>query len=131
ADDFVENDPLEPLNRMMFGFNGALRRVVFDPSSEAYHRWATPNVQRGVHNFFANLREPATVASDLLEANMGGAGNAAARFGINTVLGVGGVLDPATGLGFPTDPRNLEQTLCAFRLPTGPYLVLPILGPAT
>ncbi|MBI1774061.1 MAG: VacJ family lipoprotein [Proteobacteria bacterium] len=129
--EFEDNDPFEPLNRMMFGINNALRRSVFDPASDLYHRRATPPVQSGVHNFFANLREPVTIASNLFEGSLAGAGNATARLGINTVLGVAGVLDPASDLGFPPRPRNLEQTLCAYSLPPGPYLVLPVLGPAT
>ncbi len=116
---------------MMFGLNNALRRGVFDPASDLYRRWATPDVQSGVHNFFANLREPVTITSNLLEGRLPEAGNATARLGINTVLGVAGILDPATKYGFPSQPRNLEQTLCTYRLPAGPYLVLPVLGPAT
>jgi phospholipid-binding lipoprotein MlaA len=59
------------------------------------------------------------------------AGNATARFGINTTLGIVGLFDPASQLGFPVRPRNLEETLCVYGLPSGPYVVLPILGPAT
>jgi phospholipid-binding lipoprotein MlaA len=126
-----EGDPLEPFNRMMFALNWRLRRDVFDPASDAYRGWASPGVQASVHNFFANLREPLTIASDLLEGRLGEAGNAAARLGINTTIGIAGVSDQAAALGYPSSPRNLEQTLCAYRLPTGPYLVLPVLGPAT
>jgi phospholipid-binding lipoprotein MlaA len=88
-------------------------------------------VRLGVGNFFRNLREPATVVSSALEGQLDEAGTAAARFGINTTLGIVGFRDPATGLGFTVRPRNLEETLCMYRLPSGPYLVLPFLGPAT
>ena len=126
-----DSDPLEGLNRAMFKLNNSLRANVFEPVSDLYHRWAPPPVQTGVHNFFANLREPVTAVSHLLEGRVQGAVGAAARFGINTVIGIAGVFDPATPMGFPAQPRNLEQTLCAYRLPAGPYVVLPILGPAT
>ena len=129
--DVEDNDPLEPINRVMFGFNRGLQMTVMEPLSHLYSRSTTPPVRRGMRNFFANLREPVTVASDLLEGRMEGAGNATARFGIITVLGVAGVLDPVTQMGFPAAPHNLEQTLCGFGFAPGPYIVLPILGPAT
>jgi phospholipid-binding lipoprotein MlaA len=88
-------------------------------------------VQYGVGNFFRNLREPATFASSALEGQFDDAGTAAARFGINTTLGIAGFRDPATELGFTVRPRNFEETLCVYGLPSGPYLVLPVLGPAT
>ncbi len=130
-DDRNRPDPLEPFNRVMFAFNNGLRSAIFDPVINAYHRHATPAVQTNVHNFFANLREPVTIVSNLLEGRVGGATNAAARFSINTVIGVAGFGDPATRMGFPAQPRNLEQTFCNYRIPSGPYVVLPLFGPAT
>jgi phospholipid-binding lipoprotein MlaA len=88
-------------------------------------------VQVGIGNFFRNLREPATLVSSVLEGQLADAGTAAARFGINSTLGIAGFRDPATDFGLSVRPRNLEETLCVYGLPSGPYLVLPVLGPAT
>jgi phospholipid-binding lipoprotein MlaA len=127
----VNEDPLERWNRLTFDLNNSLRRSFFEPAADYYFRVTTPPVQAGVRNFFANLREPATVVSHLIEGRPDLARDATARFGINTVLGAVGVFDPATEMGYPSRPRNLEQTLCVSGLPSGPYVVLPILGPAT
>jgi len=125
------NDPLEPFNRLMFRFNRGLQAKVLDPVSNLYLEQTSPGVQLGVGNFFRNLREPATFASSALEGQFNDAGTAAARFGINTTLGIAGFRDPATELGFTVRPRNFEETLCTYGVPPGPYMVLPILGPAT
>jgi phospholipid-binding lipoprotein MlaA len=125
------NDPLEPFNRLMFLLNGGLQSKLLDPVSRLYSEHTSPDVQYGVGNFFRNLREPATIVSSALEGQFDDAGAAAARFGINTTLGIAGLRDPATAMGFTVRPRNFEETLCVYGLPTGPYLVLPVLGPAT
>ncbi|HEV2337177.1 MAG TPA: MlaA family lipoprotein, partial [Stellaceae bacterium] len=69
--------------------------------------------------------------SSAFEGRFDDAGTTAARFAINTTLGIAGFRDPATELGYTVRPRNFEETLCTYELPAGPYLVLPILGPAT
>lgn len=99
--------------------------------TDFYLQVTTPPVQAGVRNFFANLREPVTIASSLLEGELGDAGNATARFGLNTTVGIVGIFDPATTMGYPAKARDLEETLCVYGLPSGPYLVLPIFGPGT
>jgi phospholipid-binding lipoprotein MlaA len=125
------DDPIEPFNRLMFQLNGGLQAKVLGPISELYRDQASAGMQLGIGNFFRNLREPATFVSSALEGQLDDAGTAAARFGINTTLGIAGFRDPATELGYTVRPRNLEETLCVYELPSGPYLVLPILGPAT
>ena len=125
------SDPLEPFNRLMFRLNRGLQAKVLDPVSNLYTEQTSPGVQLGVGNFFRNLREPATFVSSALEGQLSDAGTAAARFGINTTLGIAGFRDPATELGFTVRPRNFEETLCTYGVPSGPYMVLPILGPAT
>jgi phospholipid-binding lipoprotein MlaA len=125
------DDPLEEFNRLMFDLNVRLRARLVHPVTDFYLRVTTPSVQAGVRNFFANLHEPATIASSLIEGEFSDAGNASARFGINSTIGVVGVFDPATDMGYPAKPHDLEETLCVLGLPSGPYLVLPIFGPGT
>ncbi len=115
----------------MYRLNGGLQTGVFEPVSELYVDHTSTEVQLGIGRFFSNLREPATFVSAALEGQLDDAGTAAARFGINTTLGLAGFRDPATELGYTVKSRNLEETLCTYALPSGPYLVLPFFGPAT
>jgi phospholipid-binding lipoprotein MlaA len=125
------DDPLEGFNRYMFDLNDRLRLRLFHPVTDFYLRVTSPAVQAGVRHFFSNLREPVTIASSLLQANLDDAGNATARFGLNTTIGIVGFFDPASGMGYPPKMRDLEETLCSYGLPSGPYLVLPVFGPGT
>jgi phospholipid-binding lipoprotein MlaA len=125
------DDPLEGFNRYMFDLNERLRLRLFHPVTDFYLRVTTPPVQTGVRHFFSNLREPVTIASSLLQGNFDDAGNATARLGLNSTIGIIGIFDPAASMGYPPKMRDLEETLCAYGLPPGPYLVLPIFGPGT
>jgi len=124
-------DPFEPVNRLVFGINSTLQVHVFHPFTDLYYEYTTRGVRLSVRQFFSNLREPVTIVSSAFAGNLRDAGNATARFGINTTLGVVGLFDPATGMGFSRRPHDLEEALCQYGLPTGPYVVLPLLGPAT
>jgi len=125
------NDPFETINRLSFGLNRGLQQQILEPVSEYYLDHTSVAVRKSVRNFFANLREPLSIASYALEGDINEAGNATARFAINTTVGIGGLFDKAEKLGFPKNPRDLEATACAYGIPAGPYVVLPILGPAT
>jgi phospholipid-binding lipoprotein MlaA len=125
------DDPLEEFNRTMFGLNDRLRHNILYPVTSFYLRVTSPPFQQGVRNFFANLRMPVTIASNLLEGQFGEAGVATLRFGINSTVGVVGVLDPATRMGLRATPRDLEEALCVYGVTPGPYLVLPLFGPGT
>jgi phospholipid-binding lipoprotein MlaA len=125
------DDPLEEFNRTMFGLNDRLRHNILYPVTSFYLHVTSPPFQQGVRNFFANLRMPVTIASNLLEGQFGEAGVATLRFGINSTVGVVGVLDPATRMGLRATPRDLEEALCVYGVTPGPYLVLPLFGPGT
>ena len=124
-------DPYEPINRLIFGMNSGLRGYVLGPFADLYDDHTTPEVRRSVGHFFSNLREPVTIASSAFAGNLTDAGNATARFGINSTLGIIGLFDPATGLGYAHRPHDFEELFCQYDLPSGPYVVLPLLGPAT
>jgi phospholipid-binding lipoprotein MlaA len=125
------DDPLEPLNRLVFAINRQFQSFGLDPLTRFYLEQMPPGLRLALRNFFRNLREPATFVSSALEGEMQDAGVAGARFGINSTLGVAGFFDPATEMGLTVRARGFEHTLCRFGLPSGPYLVLPVLGPAT
>jgi phospholipid-binding lipoprotein MlaA len=80
------------------------------------------------HNILSNLNLPVTIANDMLQGEVTQAGYAACRFGVNTTVGVLGVMDPATDWGCVTNDEDFGQTLAVYGVPGGPYLVLPLLG---
>jgi phospholipid-binding lipoprotein MlaA len=132
AQDEDVNDPLEPLNRGIFQFNTVLDGLLLEPAARIY-RMATPQFFRtGVNNFLANLSTPVVLANDLLQGDFQRAELTLGRFMMNTILGLGGLIDVGGKLGMP--PRHSEdfgQTLAVYGSGPGPYLVLPLLGPST
>jgi phospholipid-binding lipoprotein MlaA len=123
------DDPLEPMNRYFFDFNQKLDRNAALPAATFYTS-AMPNpARRSIHNFLDNLGGPVNVVNDILEIQFGNAATAAARFLVNTTIGVAGIFDVATDWGLPARNRDFGETLGAYGVPQGPYLVLPFRGP--
>ena len=126
-----ENDPLEPLNRAFFEFNRVLDGLLLEPLARIY-RGITPQFFRdAVDNFLDNLNTPVVLANDILQGEPYRAEKTLGRFMMNTIMGVGGLIDVGGMLGMP--PRHSEdfgQTLAVYGVAEGPYLVLPILGPS-
>jgi phospholipid-binding lipoprotein MlaA len=125
------DDPMEGLNRRVHGFNRLVQTHVLGPAAELYQASTSPGFRLGLANVVANLAEPVSAASGLIAGDLDLAWNAAARFGINATLGLGGVRDPATAMGYVRRPAGLADALCAWGVPSGPYLVLPLIGPST
>lgn len=125
------DDPLEPMNRVVFDFNHKLDTYAALPAARFYRDSLPGGLQVGVHNFISNLNSPVTIANDLLQGDFDRAGSTVVRFGINLTAGIGGVLDAATDQGFPGHSNNFGQTLGYYGVPGWPYLVLPLLGSET
>jgi phospholipid-binding lipoprotein MlaA len=126
-----QRDPWERFNRATFKFNDALDRAVLRPTARAYVK-VTPRVVRtGVSNFFSNLETTTTLVNDVLQGKMRAAGHDTARFLMNTTLGLGGLFDPATASGIDKNDEDFGQTLGKWGMSSGPYLMLPLLGPTT
>ncbi len=124
-------DPVEPLNRAIFSFNMFVDTWLLEPVARAY-RFATPETaRRSVANFLANLRSPVIFANDALQGERERAGTTLGRFMINTTLGVAGLFDAASALGHPRHDEDFGQTLGKWGVKSGPYLMLPVLGPST
>lgn len=124
-------DPLEPFNRSVFSFNDFADRTVLKPVATAY-RDVTPDlVQRGVRNFFGNLEDAWSFVNNLLQLKGEGAASSLMRFSVNTVFGLGGILDLASEAGLERFPEDFGQTLGHWGVGPGPYIVLPLLGPST
>ena len=123
-------DPFESFNRRMYHFNYRLDQWVMLPVVRGYV-YVTPRLVRtGVSNFFSNLGELPTLANSVLQLKGERAMNATARFLFNTIIGVAGLWDPATRMGLPRQPEDFGQTLGHYGVPSGPYLILPALGPS-
>lgn len=124
-------DPLESFNRTVFDFNEAVDDAVLKPVATAYVDSVPSRVRRGVSNFFSNLRDAWSFVNNLLQARPTGAADSVLRFGVNTVFGLGGLLDVAGEMRIPRHTQDFGQTLGYWGVPPGPYLVLPFLGPST
>jgi len=125
------NDPLEPLNRKVFEVNLFLDRILLKPAAQAYV-WLFPiEFRDAVHNIITNADEPVNFANAVLQGDAGRAATAFGRLAINTTLGVGGMIDVASDLGLDPVEEDFGQTLAVWGLDSGPYLVLPLFGPAT
>ncbi len=125
------NDPLEPYNRSMTQFNDTVDAALLKPVATAYQKATPVPVRTGVSNFFANLGDAWSFVNNALQLNIEGAVSSYFRFSINTLMGLGGVLDVASELGIERHKQDFGLTLGRWGMPPGPYLVLPILGPST
>lgn len=128
AQQWSDNDPLEPFNRKMFWINQKLDHNAALPAAEFYKSSTPSEVRDGLHNVLSNLGTPITVANDILQGEVTRAGDAAGRFCVNTTYGVLGVMDPAAKMGMPPQQEDFGQTMAVYGVPGGPYVVLPLLG---
>ncbi|MEO0574188.1 MAG: VacJ family lipoprotein [Pseudomonadota bacterium] len=124
-------DSWEGFNRGMFGFNNAADKVLVKPLAKGY-KFITPDiVERGVTNVFSNLGYPVVIVNNLLQGKPVTALQDTGRFVLNSTIGVAGIFDIATPAGLPANNEDFGQTLAVWGVPSGPYVVLPFLGPST
>lgn len=126
-------DPLEPVNRVMHQFNDKLYFWALKPVAQGY-KLIVPEIARvSVKNFFSNLAFPARFLSCLLQADFSGAATETGRFTINTIWGIGGLLDPSSGkeLDLQKQDTDLGQTLGVWGIGQGFYIVWPVFGPSS
>ncbi len=124
-------DPWEKFNRGTYRFNDVADRYVLKPVAKGY-RAITPNVVRtGVSNFFTNLRSPLVVMNDLLQGKVRQAGSDTVRFVVNSTVGIVGLIDVGARINLPLHDEDFGQTLGVWGVPSGPYLVLPFMGPSS
>jgi phospholipid-binding lipoprotein MlaA len=125
------SDPFEAVNRRIHDFNREVQAKVLGPAVELYHSATSAEFRRGIGNVMANLSEPITAVSGLAAGDIGLATNSAARFGINSTLGLAGVQDRAAAMGYPRRAFSVADAVCSWGVPSGPYIVMPLLGPST
>jgi phospholipid-binding lipoprotein MlaA len=123
-------DPWESWNRGVYKVNDKLDRAVAKPVARAYVRVVPQPIRTGVTNFFANLNTPTVMINDALQGKLLAAGNDLGRFLLNSTVGLGGILDPATPAGLARNEEDFGQTLGHWGVHPGPFVELPILGPS-
>jgi phospholipid-binding lipoprotein MlaA len=101
---------------------------VFEPVAKGYRAVTNEPIRGGVRNFLGNLGEPVTFANEVLQGKIGNAAGTVGRFVINTTVGIAGIFDPAGAIGIERTEEDFGQTLGAWGVGGGPYLVLPLLG---
>jgi phospholipid-binding lipoprotein MlaA len=130
ADFKAQHDPLEPLNRRIFAFNHFVDRVAVKPIAKGYVKVVPQPARDALRHLLDNLMEPVVLANNLLQGQFKRAETAGARFLVNTVAGPVGLRDVATRAGLARQSGDFGQTLYAWGVHDGPYLVLPLFGPS-
>ena len=124
-------DPWENLNRNTFAFNLAFDKYLLAPLAKGYRIIFPNEIRTGIRNFLSNLSEPWTTINSVLQGDAKNAGNSVARFLLNTTVGLLGLFDVATNIGFEKQKEDFGQTMASHGIDSGPYLVIPFLGPST
>lgn len=124
-------DPYEGFNRAMFTFNDQVDQVALKPAATVYRTVLPSFVQTGVNNFFGNLADVWTAINNLLQGKGEAGMSDVTRVALNSTFGLVGLLDIASEAGLPKHNEDFGQTLGRWGVPSGSYLVLPLLGPST
>jgi phospholipid-binding lipoprotein MlaA len=125
------SDPLEGVNRKVFAFNDATDRWVFTPVAKGY-RFVLPGFLRtGISNFFSNLDDVWVSVNDVLQGKFQEGLEDATRVIFNSTFGIAGIFDFASDVGLPKHNEDIGQTLGRWGVESGPYVVIPFLGPST
>ena len=127
----IVKDCFEGINRGVFAFNKALDNILFEPIAKGYRILPSP-IRTGASKALGNLSNVVTIPNNILQGEIKKAGNNTARFAINTTIGILGLFDPASKLGFEKlEKEDYGQTLATWGVGEGCYIVLPVLGPST
>lgn len=123
-------DPWQRMNRGVYKFNDAFDRAIAKPVARTYVR-VLPHVARtGLDNFFSNATYPDVIVNALLQGQLKPFARDTGRFVVNSTVGIGGLFDPATPMGLTVEDRDFGQTFGKWGVPSGPFVLLPILGPS-
>ena len=124
-------DPFEDINRVVFSISDSLDEAILRPTAEIYSEYTPLFVKDSVTNFFSNIAEIDTVINQLLQGKPKLAAQDSLRFLINTTIGVGGIFDVASRMGFERHDEDFGQTLGYWGIASGPYVFIPFVGPST
>lgn len=124
-------DPYENFNRSMYQFNEGLDNAILKPVAKGYKAITPVPVDNGVTNFFANVGDVVSAVNNLLQFKLTRAASDVSRVLINTTIGLLGVMDVASNMNIPKYDEDFGQTLGAWGISPGPYLILPFFGPSS
>ena len=127
----VTDDHLEPYNRLMFRFNDGVDRAVLRPVATTYRDVLPSFLRTGVGNFFSNIGDVWSLANNVFQLKLQASAETFMRLNVNTIFGLGGLLDIASEAGINRHSEDFGQTLGYWGVPAGPYVVLPLFGPST
>ena len=122
-------DPLEGINRAIFGFNNVADRVILEPVAKGYKKLPSP-IQSGISNFLNNLKLPLAAVNQLLQGQGKNAAESSGRFLVNSTIGIFGFVDVADNIGLEQKEEDFGQTLATWGVGDGFYIVLPLFGPS-
>jgi phospholipid-binding lipoprotein MlaA len=124
-------DPIEPLNRKFFVFNDKVDQYVLRPVTTAYQYVVPAPIRAGVRRVFGNVKSPVYLVNNLFQLRFHDAAETLGSFLVNSTAGIGGIFDWSSKIGIEQHPADFGQTLGVFGVKSGPYLVIPLLGPST
>ena len=122
-------DPLEGINRTIFGFNNVADRIILEPVAKGYKKLPSP-IQSGLGNFLNNLKLPLAAVNQLLQGQGKNAAESTGRFLVNSTIGIFGLIDVADNIGLEQKEEDFGQTLATWGVGDGFYIVLPLFGPS-
>lgn len=131
AEQRVQHDPWEPLNRTIYSFNTVVDNATLKPLAKGYEAVIPGPARRSIGNFYDNLMTPQSAVNNFLQGKPGDGFTELARFVFNSTLGIGGLFDVATAGGLDAQTEDFAQTAAVWGVPAGPYVTLPFLGPHT
>lgn len=124
-------DPWEPMNRRIDTFNTSIDKVTLKPVAQGYKKVLPEFVRQRVTNFSKNLRGPLNIINNFLQGKGGDGFSETGRFLANSTFGIGGLFDVATKIGLESHDEDFGQTFAVWGVPSGPYVIVPFLGPQT
>ncbi len=124
-------DPWESWNRGVYSFNKTMDKYIAKPATQGYKAITPDPLEKGISNVFSNLGDIPNMINNLLQGKVGDSVSDLGRLLVNTTLGIGGLFDPASDMGLEKHDEDFGQTLGAWGVGSGPYVMLPFLGPST
>ncbi|WP_190600259.1 MlaA family lipoprotein [Candidatus Vesicomyidisocius sp. SY067_SCS001] len=124
-------DPFEGFNRVIFEFNQTLDENIFEPMARVYKEFIPKTTQNRVSDFFSNLDDMSTLGNELLQFKLFDSVNTFSRILVNSTIGLVGLFDVASDIWIEKTDEDFGQTMAVWGIPSGPYIVLPILGPSS